>query len=917
MSANAPSSEEIYAVKMAILKKINDERENAGITPLVLDSVVAEAADEHCKEMIDNKYSSHWNLAGEKPYQRYFKAGCRDHITEIFGGYDAPEETTFDITSEGILKQSIDMHEKTMNASGTEEERNSSSVLDPLHTHIGIGLAVTTTSFRMLEVYLDRYVSIDDSVSPTMTDTKINFQGSMLERDGNWGPYACVVYYDPNPQALLPDDATAKEGYEDFSHQQVAVTWPWEMSFIDGQFSIPISFEEIREGYYYVHLHVRDHADDIPYNEVQEGLQVPGDGTVVSTGFVFHYRGKPLKQGEVPSATRLSIDNVITDIRVVTASSQEGKNAGDLNEYEHILLGDPIPAASSGLSVYFGKGEHGDLDPITDLKYISSNDENLAGPDGYEVIRVSVATASPDSKNGGDSAEVLESKKNAFEELLKLTEASGEGVSNSAVASYLWENEEVRENLNSVGVDPASVRSALEADPDNAWSAEQYVNEFSTPAPGAFTYLCVKRGDISDAISSVALVFGENPGLVAQAALGEENISLLQLPFENMSIAYSKVHDSAVNNGMMESLVGEDAFATTDEDSDAAYIQRAEEEAAQRKVMEEQQRANQRESLIQLLSEAEEENKRLVESNQAFQRKLVKHLQGLAAAKKSVEDPVKSVEDQAKRKSDMEIAKQYRDALKNVNDAKDAIDREQSQYDDIALQLQDRLDEKEEKAENIRKSFATFKREIALAAENSRTGRPIPKKIVSKFEATEDEKDNDVSKVRLRNINLKMQLKKLEGKLREKEQLADGLHLIDFEQLKIENQTLNEKIEERNEDLHKLRKKTTTTVQVLTHIKEKLQFEQAQNEVLKSQLATLDGELTAERDQLAKAKREREKCRHQNSKLQGEQGFVNNDMLVQDYERRKILIREMKAKCGELQATYVNITNVIKRASGQ
>lgn len=42
------------------------------------------------------------------------------------------------------------------------------------------------------------------------------------------------------------------------------------------------------------------------------------------------------------------------------------------------------------------------------------------------------------------------------------------------------------------------------------------------------------------------------------------------------------------------------------------------------------------------------------------------------------------------------------------------------------------------------------------------------------------------------------------------------LHLIDFEQLKIENQTLNEKIEERNEELLKLRKKTTTTVQVLT-----------------------------------------------------------------------------------------------------
>ena len=58
------------------------------------------------------------------------------------------------------------------------------------------------------------------------------------------------------------------------------------------------------------------------------------------------------------------------------------------------------------------------------------------------------------------------------------------------------------------------------------------------------------------------------------------------------------------------------------------------------------------------------------------------------------------------------------------------------------------------------------------------------------------------------------------------EELAEGLHLIDFEQLKIENQTYNEKIEERNEELLKLRKKITTTVQVLTHLKEKLQFVQ-------------------------------------------------------------------------------------------
>lgn len=60
--------------------------------------------------------------------------------------------------------------------------------------------------------------------------------------------------------------------------------------------------------------------------------------------------------------------------------------------------------------------------------------------------------------------------------------------------------------------------------------------------------------------------------------------------------------------------------------------------------------------------------------------------------------------------------------------------------------------------------------------------------------------------------------------MKKKEELAEGLHLIDFEQLKIENQTLNEKIEERHEDLHKLKKKNTTTVQILTHTREKLKF---------------------------------------------------------------------------------------------
>jgi DNA repair exonuclease SbcCD ATPase subunit len=53
------------------------------------------------------------------------------------------------------------------------------------------------------------------------------------------------------------------------------------------------------------------------------------------------------------------------------------------------------------------------------------------------------------------------------------------------------------------------------------------------------------------------------------------------------------------------------------------------------------------------------------------------------------------------------------------------------------------------------------------------------------------------------------------------EEYFEGLHLIDFEQLKIENNTLTEKIEDRNEEILKLKKKINDNVQILAHIQEK------------------------------------------------------------------------------------------------
>ena len=65
----------------------------------------------------------------------------------------------------------------------------------------------------------------------------------------------------------------------------------------------------------------------------------------------------------------------------------------------------------------------------------------------------------------------------------------------------------------------------------------------------------------------------------------------------------------------------------------------------------------------------------------------------------------------------------------------------------------------------------------------SRTGKKIPKKVLDEWEEMDSLKDQEVHQYRLQNIALRNRLANKEKILKKKEQLADGLHLIDFEQL--------------------------------------------------------------------------------------------------------------------------------------
>lgn len=190
-------------------------------------------------------------------------------------------------------------------------------------------------------------------------------------------------------------------------------------------------------------------------------------------------------------------------------------------------------------------------------------------------------------------------------------------------------------------------------------------------------------------------------------------------------------------------------------------------------LAEEQQLSEQELSaqLAERIEAARDEHSARLQANQMLQRKLAEHLR---AAKGSEERPQDDATDRA---SVHEQEARYVKALAQLQTLKGALAQVQERFDAHAAELNTKLTHKEAKAREITQAFAEFKREIMSAAENSRTGRPIAPKLVRMFEDGEKERDEELAQMRLAHISRRTQKEKLEYALRQKEKLADGLHL--------------------------------------------------------------------------------------------------------------------------------------------
>ncbi|KAK4469681.1 hypothetical protein MN116_007209 [Schistosoma mekongi] len=312
-----------------------------------------------------------------------------------------------------------------------------------------------------------------------------------------------------------------------------------------------------------------------------------------------------------------------------------------------------------------------------------------------------------------------------------------------------------------------------------------------------------------------------------------------------------------------------------------------------------------REELIEKYKQSVNEQKIVRELNLQLQTKLAEYFR-----RKKIE----AVDQESTRSSisgstgdpTIDYEQKYNKYLSNLADLHHQHKMMQVSYNKQIEELKSLCETKQAEVDKAHAEFMKFKYNIGKKSLYSQTGKPINPKVLSSIFTTEQNKEATVREVRLENIKLKNELAKLESQLKSKSELSEGMHLIDFEQLKIENQTYNEKIEERNEEISKLKHKISNTVQIMTHVKEKLQAVLEDNINQRKKLDDIEMDLKLNRDQLAKMKQTKERLRAENARLRRSCGLLGKNDLLLNYED---LFDSVLNKRRSLEETKRTITN--------
>ncbi|KAG5443742.1 Coiled-coil domain-containing protein 113 [Clonorchis sinensis] len=197
----------------------------------------------------------------------------------------------------------------------------------------------------------------------------------------------------------------------------------------------------------------------------------------------------------------------------------------------------------------------------------------------------------------------------------------------------------------------------------------------------------------------------------------------------------------------------------------------------------------------------------------------------------------------------------------------------------------------------INKSSNEFSKSFATTGRGDLMKPIYYEKFLKFIQDSMRQRDTIVDKLRLKNSALHTQLRKSREQLRQKEELGEVLRPVDFEQLKIDNSECLRKIDERNQEIQRLKLVAGKTLQVLNAYK--LQLTQAikEKERIKLEIAQrLDIKRRAKSEMVTVKKEVKEETKA-NKEFQEHKSSYNVpsviDLIKLKSEEREIIRKEL------------------------
>ncbi|XP_041375443.1 coiled-coil domain-containing protein 113-like [Gigantopelta aegis] len=264
-------------------------------------------------------------------------------------------------------------------------------------------------------------------------------------------------------------------------------------------------------------------------------------------------------------------------------------------------------------------------------------------------------------------------------------------------------------------------------------------------------------------------------------------------------------------------------------------------------------------------------------------------------------------------------------AQREIEELRDEIERLNEESEKVLDTYKAIMEEADLRLAEIKKESYEFDRDIVKGAVNQRTAKVIAEKVIRYFEDRLRARDTLIEKLRLKNSTLKVQKKKLHLQLKQKEEMGEVLHEVDFNQLKIENQQYLEKIDERNQDLLRLKLMAGNTLQVLNIYKKKLHTLTMESERLDTEITSRNELLKRIDSETKTVEVERAKAESINRKLRQELADYRVPDVMQ-YVQEKADLYEIKKKVKSWERkveiadmalkTHRKTWNQIQRGSG-